>query len=376
MKKQIKVLVVDDSNLYRKVLSDLLKDDFDVVLAVDGEDAVDKFLTVSPQIILLDLEMPRMNGLEVIDYIRNKANDSDVFILVLTGEDAPEIKVKALNLGANDFLTKSFAREELIARMNVAARQVNLLHRLHTAYERMAREINMVADLQKRLLPIDHFSFPGVDLQHLYIPSGMASGDYFDYFAVNKEVLRFVVADVSGHGARAAFIMAMVRTLFNMGKDESISLRKSVQLINEHLCQVVGDDTDFVTLFACDLNLREKKLEYVNAGHCPALIKVDGYKIERLNPYLPALGFFPLEIEQKAVEFSHNIGVFLFTDGFYEWEVAPKKILGLDDFLHLAQELLAEDNFYLQELKDRLDIMPELPPVYRDDLTALWVEAK
>ena len=376
MKKQIKVLVVDDSNLYRKVLSDLLKDDFDVVLAVDGEDAVDKFLTVSPQIILLDLEMPRMNGLEVIDYIRNKANDSDVFILVLTGEDAPEIKVKALNLGANDFLTKSFAREELIARMNVAARQVNLLHRLHTAYERMAREINMVADLQKRLLPIDQFSFPGVDLQHLYIPSGMASGDYFDYFAVNKEVLRFVVADVSGHGARAAFIMAMVRTLFNMGKDESISLRKSVQLINEHLCQVVGDDTDFVTLFACDLNLREKKLEYVNAGHCPALIKVDGYKIERLNPYLPALGFFPLEIEQKAVEFSHNIGVFLFTDGFYEWEVAPKKILGLDDFLHLAQELLAEDNFYLQELKDRLDIMPELPPVYRDDLTALWVEAK
>ena len=376
MKKQIKVLVVDDSNLYRKVLSDLLKDNFDVVLAVDGEDAVDKFLTVSPQIILLDLEMPRMNGLDVIDYIRNRANDSDVFILVLTGEDDPEIKVKALNLGANDFLTKPFAREELIARMNVAARQVNLLFRLHKAYERMAREINMVADLQKRLLPVDHFSFPGVDLQHLYIPSGMASGDYFDYFAVNKEVLRFVVADVSGHGARAAFIMAMVRTLFNMGKDESISLRKSVQLINEHLCQVVGDDTDFVTLFACDLNLREKKLEYVNAGHCPALIKVDGYKIERLNPYLPALGFFPLEIEQKAVEFSHNIGVILFTDGFYEWEVAPKKILGLDDFLHLAQELLAEDNFYLQELKDRLDIMPELPPVYRDDLTALWVEAK
>ena len=376
MGKKVKILVVDDSSLYRKILTDPLKDRFELVQAVDGEEGVDKFLTFSPQIILLDLEMPKMNGLEVIDYIRNKANDNDVFILVLTGEDAPEIKVKALNLGANDFLTKPFAREELIARMNVAARQVNLLHRLHTAYERMAREINMVADLQKRLLPIDHFSFPGVDLQHLYIPSGMASGDYFDYFAVNKEILRFVVADVSGHGARAAFIMAMVRTLFNMGKDESISLRKSVQLINEHLCQVVGDDTDFVTLFACDLNLREKKLEYVNAGHCPALIKVDGYKIERLNPYLPALGFFPLEIEQKAVEFSHNIGVFLFTDGFYEWEVAPKKILGLEDFLHLAKELLAEDDFYLQELKDRLDIMPELPPVYCDDLTALWVEAK
>jgi len=153
-------------------------------------------------------------------------------------------------------------------------------------------------------------------------------------------------------------------------------LRKSVQLINEHLCQVVGDDTDFVTLFACDLNLREKKLEYVNAGHCPALIKIDGYKIERLNPYLPALGFFPLEIEQKTISFSHKVGVFLFTDGFYEWEVEPKKILGLDNFLRMAQSLIIKDAFNLQLLKRRLDFMSGLQNTYRDDLTALWVEAR
>ena len=376
MEKKIKILVVDDSALYRKILSDLLKDRFELVQAVDGEEGVDKFLTFSPQIILLDLEMPKMNGLDVIDYIRNKANDNDVFILVLTGEDAPEIKVKALNLGANDFLTKPFSKEEFIARMGVAERLVHLLFRLHKAYERMAREINMVADLQKRLLPRSSFSFPGVDLQSLYIPSGMASGDYFDYFAVKNDVLRFVVADVSGHGARAAFIMAMVRTLFYMGKQHYMPLRESVLFINEHLCHVVGEETDFVTLFACDLDLSGKKIDYVNAGHCPGLVKVDGQKLVRLEAFLPALGFFPLEIEQKTVHFSRSAGVLLFTDGFYEWEIAPKKILGLEDFLRLAEKLLCSEKFYLQEIKDRLDSIPELPPVYRDDLTALWVEAK
>ncbi len=376
MDRQIKVLVVDDSRLIRKILSDLLKDNFDVVFAVDGKDGIDKFQAVSPQIILLDLEMPRMNGLEVIDYVRNKANDSDVFILVLTGKENPEIKVQALNLGANDFLIKPFPREELIARMNVASRQVNLLSKLHKAYDQIAREINMVAELQKKLLPRSQFVFPGVDLQYLYIPSGMASGDYFDYFVVRDDVLRFVVADVSGHGARAAFIMAMVRTLFAIGKEESISLKKSIQLINDHLCHVVGDDTDFVTLFACDLNLKEKTLKYVNAGHCPALIKLDRSRVERLDSYLPALGFFPLEIEQKTISFSHKVGVFLFTDGFYEWEVEPKKILGLDNFLRMAQSLIIKDAFNLQLLKRRLDFMSGLQNTYRDDLTALWVEAR
>ncbi|WP_457572098.1 PP2C family protein-serine/threonine phosphatase [Desulfovulcanus sp.] len=374
MERKIKILVVDDSPLYKKVLTDLLKDRFDLVLATDGEEAIDKFLTFSPEIILLDLQMPKMSGLEVIDYIRNKANDNDVFILVLTGEDAPKIKVKALNLGANDFLAKPFSKEELIARMGVAERQVYLLFRLHKAYERMAQEINMVADLQKRLLPRSCFSFPGVNLQSLYIPSGMACGDYFDYFAVKQDVLRFVVADVSGHGARAAFIMAMVRTLFYMSKQYYMSLSESVWLINEHLCQVVGEEADFVTLFACDLDLTQKKIEYVNAGHCPGLVKIDGQKIMRLESFLPALGFFPLEIEHKDIHFSQSAGVFLFTDGFYEWEVASKKILGLEDFLQLAEKLLASEKFYLQEIKDRLDTMPELSPVYRDDLTALWVE--
>ncbi|MBT8764193.1 SpoIIE family protein phosphatase [Desulfohalobiaceae bacterium Ax17] len=376
MAETIKALIIDDSSFYRRMLVSLLKGRFDFVEAKDGEEAIDKYLSFSPDIILLDLNMPKINGLEVIDYIRNKANNNDVFIIVLTGEESQEVKIKALNLGANDFLTKPFSKEELIARIGVAERQVYLLFRLHKAYERMAQELNMVADLQERLLPRSNFSFPGVDLQSLYIPSGMASGDYFDYFAVKKDVLRFVVADVSGHGARAAYIMAMVRTLFYMTKQHYTSLSESVRLINEHLCQVLGEEPDFITLFACDLDLAQKKIEYVNAGHCPGLVKVDGQKILRLDAYLPVLGFFPLEVEAKKIDFTQSVGVFLFTDGFYEWELSPKNAFGLDRFLRLVENLLRSERFYLEEVKDKLDSIPVLPPVYRDDLTALWVETK
>ena len=136
-----KVLVVDDSATMRNFLIRVLKDDFDVVTASDGVECIDTYKDVKPSVILLDLMMPVMDGFDVIEEIRNRICDQEVIIIVLTGQDEQEIKAKALNSGANDYLTKPFHVVELKARVGVAVRQVMLTRQLQAAKYQFAEGI-------------------------------------------------------------------------------------------------------------------------------------------------------------------------------------------------------------------------------------------
>lgn len=121
-----KVMVVDDSATMRNFLTRVLEDDYDVDIASDGVECVARYMDKKPSVILLDLVMPGMDGFEVIDKIRNVIGGKEVIIIVLTGQDEQEIKARALNSGANDYLTKPFHVVELKARMGVAIRQIML----------------------------------------------------------------------------------------------------------------------------------------------------------------------------------------------------------------------------------------------------------
>ena len=371
--KKVKILIAEDSSINRKFLVRLLGDEFEIEESCDGEEAVDKFAAFAPDIVLLDIHMPVMDGLEVIRHIRNTSVDRDVFILVLTGEESTEVKVEALNQGANDFVLKPFVREELQARVRVAKRQVFILEELRKAYSVISAEMDMVADLQARLLPRDGFEFPGIDLDWMYLPSGRASGDYYDFFPVGPDTLRFVVADVSGHGARAAFIMNTVRAIFRMSWRNYFPLEQVVGFVNTDLCQIVGGEADFVTLLACDLDLGARTLSYINAGHCPGFFLADQEIMHEAQPNCRPLGIFPLDISAGEISFKQSLKAFLYTDGFYEWETAPGEILGLDRFRSEVQQMILQDCFGLEALKERLKGIGNDRVWFRDDLTALWV---
>ncbi|WP_028574720.1 PP2C family protein-serine/threonine phosphatase [Desulfonatronovibrio hydrogenovorans] len=370
----IRILIAENSEEYRRFLVSLLGSDYIVETCSDRNRLIDRYLSFSPQIVLMDVSRDAAESLGAIRYIRSQANDNDVFILVLSGQASNELMIRALNCGANDYILKTLVREELLARLEVARRQISLVHQLHLAYRRISSEMDTVADLQNRLLPREHPVIPGINLDWLYHPSGRASGDYFDYFAVNDHVLRFVVADVSGHGARAAFIMNTVRTIFQVSRRHHLSLDQVITFINEDLCGSVGDEMDFVTLAACDLNLQEKSVLFINAGHCPGLFCIDHQVFFASPPTARPLGFFKLDLQPVKIAYSDWIKIMLFTDGFYEWEVEPNEFLGLPRFLDLAGNMMAEDDFCLQRLKTHLESIPEMPPAFRDDLTALVVQ--
>ncbi|WP_461208792.1 ATP-binding SpoIIE family protein phosphatase [Desulfocurvus sp. DL9XJH121] len=375
----IRVLVVDDEESIRESLREMLMDfAYDVACASDGREAIAAYEAYGPDIVLLDMNMPRMGGLGVIRHLREVVGDADVLITMLTSDRSPENKLSAFGAGANDFLYKPFDRAELLARVGVGARQVRLNNRLRRALDSMDRELALVAELQAKLLPeaesrpVSWPHMPGVRVQSVYRPSGRASGDYFDYFPVREGVLRAVVADVSGHGARAAFLMSIVRTLFRVTRSHFMGLEETFRLINGHLCDIIRAEEDFVTALAVDLDFRRGHMNYINAGHCPGLLK-RGCEVAELGPTGTVLGFFETVYAQRTLDLSEDGGLFMYTDGFYDWKSARGGLFGFDRFRELADAALCGDGDVPGRLMDDLRREEGGEPAFRDDVTALWI---
>jgi two-component system, OmpR family, KDP operon response regulator KdpE len=121
--KKTKILIVDDEpQILRALRAGLTAHDYDVISAADGEEALDKAAAELPDAVILDINMPRKSGLEVCKQLREW---SKVPIIMLSVRDAERDKVAALDLGADDYLTKPFGTDELLARLRVALRHAN-----------------------------------------------------------------------------------------------------------------------------------------------------------------------------------------------------------------------------------------------------------
>ncbi len=345
-------------------------------------------------------------ALDLVRAIRAARGDEDVFLIVLTEPEDQDLRAEALAMGANDALRLPLEPPELDARVAVGARQARMARRLRAYSDRLTREMARVAELQMRLLPSASPYLPGLHVESLYRPSGDASGDYFDYFLLperipaqagsassaysggsgtqDSPVLRVVIADVSGHGARAAFLMSIVRTLVRAQNDGAAArqadgmppqpLTETVRRINRHLVDIIGGEPDFVTLFAGDIDFAAGTLEYVNAGHCPALLRNEAAKVTRLSSNAPLLGFFNADFTAEFRPFPPGSQLLLFTDGLHDWPVHGATRLGPERFLDLTEPCLRAGRNVLADMEAALhNAAGGMPPPFGDDVTALWI---
>ncbi|MGJ3523473.1 PP2C family protein-serine/threonine phosphatase [Nitratidesulfovibrio sp. D1] len=343
--------------------------------------------------------------LDLVRAVRAERGDEDVFLIVLTEPEDHDLRAEALALGANDALRLPLEPLELDARVAVGARQARMARRLRAYSDRLTREMARVAELQMRLLPSSSPYLPGLHVESLYLPSGDASGDYFDYFllppragaeavptvphaphapdAGDGPVLRVVIADVSGHGARAAFLMSIVRTLVRAQNDGAAArhadgmppqpLTETVRRINRHLVDIIGGEPDFVTLFAGDIDFGAGTLEYVNAGHCPALLRGRDGTVTRLPSNAPLLGFFSADFAAEMRPFPPGSQLLLFTDGLHDWTVRGGARLGPERFMEMTEPCLRAGSDVLAAMEAALREAAGGTPPFRDDVTALWI---
>ncbi len=145
--REFKVLVADDSRIYRKLVEQTLSEkQYAVLFAKNGQEAIDLFSEHQPSLVITDWMMPDLTGIELCERIRNHSRNSYTYIIILTGITEKNELVKGLAAGADDYLTKPFHSNELLARVGVGRRIVEL-HRQLEAKNSLLQELALTDSL-------------------------------------------------------------------------------------------------------------------------------------------------------------------------------------------------------------------------------------
>ncbi|MHC1790510.1 PP2C family protein-serine/threonine phosphatase [Solidesulfovibrio sp.] len=341
-----RVLIADDNAIFREVLRRHVTSlfGFAVIEAQNGLEAVAMAESARPDLILLDLVMPGLDGIEAIRRIRAMPALADVPIIFLSAETDRCVWAEALSAGANDFMPKPYHRQELGARISLHLKLASLGRELRQQNDLLTRERYLAGCVQRQLLPRD-LEFPGIESAAVYQAQEQVGGDFYEAWDDGAAV-HVLMADISGHGASAAMLMAVCKGLLVSLRQTGLTPEDMVAALNTMLCDLLlGGDLDmFVTLVLCRIDRKLPLLSVVSAGHVPAYVLGREGLIE-LPSQGPALGILPqFDWTARTVPFLPGDTLFLYTDGLTELRSPDGEFFGEDRVLeHLRHGVAPKD---------------------------------
>src|SRR5499426_1240927 len=206
-----RVLLVDDAKSNLGILVEGLKSDHRLSLALNGEMALLVAARTPPDLVLLDIVMPGMDGYEVCRRLRQMPETAEVPIMFLSSLEEVQNKTRGFEVGANDYLTKPFDMLEVKARVRSLLKAKAYSDAVK---EQIASELRVAREIQMGMLPHEFASFEkayGVSFGAVLEPAREVGGDLYGVCAAGSERLVIFLGDVSGKGISAS--MFMVRAI-------------------------------------------------------------------------------------------------------------------------------------------------------------------
>jgi len=372
MAATVKILTIDDDDMVRDVITGLLEIlGYDVIGAENGRVGIDKCRSEHPDLVLTDLRMPEVDGLEVLAILSKEYPEMP--IIVVTGMGGISDAIEAVKLGAWDYITKPFDDISIIQHSVHKALerrrllQENRQHREHLeevniqlteSLRKLEEDETAARKMQFHLLPDNNQARGHYGFSWALYPSLYLSGDFVDYFSLDADHFGFFMADVSGHGVSSALMTVLLRSHMHRYvekyvKDRSKAdiLKPDVTLKNLNHVLINEDLEKYLTIFYGIINAKDNVLVYCNGGQFPYPILSDGkhpFYIERNG--LPVGLFEEAEYHAYKLNLPDRFDLFLFSDGVLE--ILPHKTL--------------------QEKQDHLLTLPLSDDLKVDDLTG-WL---
>jgi sigma-B regulation protein RsbU (phosphoserine phosphatase) len=384
LEKKEKILVVDDTPENLDVVKGILKEEYTLFLAVNGKLALKIAKAQKPDLILLDIMMPEIDGYEVLRRLKQDEEINSVPVIFLTAKTEIEDERKGLELGAVDYILKPISPPILLARIKtqLRLRQINqaLVKEIHErirVQEMLQSDLNEAAEYVKALLP-NPIQKEKITIDWRFEPCSLLGGDAFGYHWLDNDNLAIYLIDVAGHGVGAALLSAsVINTLRSKTLPNTNFIQPSEVLFA--LNRVFPFDQNnymFFTIWYGVFNKTDFSLTYSSGGHPPAFLLNDGIKETTIKPLQTkgmAIGAVPeFQFQQETVKIEAPSRLYIFSDGAYEirtndtyWE--------LDEFKAFLQNLRGGHATFLEQLQKQarsLSVTPDL----EDDYTIIEVK--
>jgi sigma-B regulation protein RsbU (phosphoserine phosphatase) len=333
-----RVLIVDDVTANVDILVQALRDDYKLSVALGGQQALDAVHRTPPDLVLLDIVMPDIDGYEICRRLRAADVTRDLPIMFLSSLEDVKHKARGFELGGNDYLTKPFEVLEVKARVRSLLRAKAYADAVKAAAE---RDLRIAREIQMGLLPANvsaQIEGTGLEVHAILEPALQVGGDLFEVLRLTRDRVLVAVGDVSGKGIPAALFMAVTMTLLRSMARQGYAPEEILRRLNDELLEQ-NPRGMFVTLQCMLFDLATRSVTCASAGHHAAVLVAPGQPPRLVfTQSSRVLGLMPAgEIVSETLALQPGETLVLFTDGVSEAFDANQELFGEERLLaHLA----------------------------------------
>ena len=318
---ECRILIVDDVKANVDALVEALRGEHKLSVALDGESALRAVEKNPPDLVLLDIVMPGIDGYEVCRRLRAAAATRELPIMFLSSLEDVQNKARGFELGGNDYLTKPFEILEVKARVRSLLKAKAYADAIKEAME---RDLSIAREIQMGILPSDLSpctSGTGLDIHAVIEPAKHVGGDLFEVLRAGDNQVVVVIGDVMGKGIPASLFMAVTVTLLRTLARQCQEPAEILAHLNNEL-EAQNPRKMFVTMACLVFDLATGHVTGANAGHNPlVLVPASGQPRFVFPASGMFLGSFP-DRTYQAETLALNPGdtLVLYTDGVTEAE--------------------------------------------------------
>jgi sigma-B regulation protein RsbU (phosphoserine phosphatase) len=312
-----RMLIVDDDAVACRLLQRRLEaEGYTVRCVANNEEAIVRLDEFTPDVVFLDVALPRSSGLDVLQLIRSQA--LDMAVIVMTAHHSEELVLGALRCGADDYVSKPFDRTEFETEFERVIGRLSQSRQNAVVQHHRGIELARAAEIQADLLPRDFPAVSGFEVAACCLPAREIGGDFYDWHPAAGHLLNLTVGDVMGKGLPAALLMASVRGVLRAvgpSNEPAAALQSMASTLSDDLARSGA----FVTIFHSQLDAMTGVLNYVDAGHGYTLLRRASGRVEPLHGWSLPLGVDSDEVyEGGSVVLNPGDLLLVYTDGLRE----------------------------------------------------------
>lgn len=375
-----KILVVDDMPLMRAMIGTCLKRGgfTNISFAEDGQEALDRVAAEMPDLLVLDLNMPKVSGYDVCRALRSKPETLALPILVQSASETAEERVEVFAAGATDFVSKPINQPELLARARMHLENKFLINSLSNFHSRIQAELTMAREMQHSLLPAQDYvdeleRQSGSTIEAFYKASFELGGDLWGCWPIGDQKMGVYVLDISGHGVSAALNTFRVHATMARFEAYREDPAEFLTMLNSAL-QPAFPLGQFATMFYCVIDFKTGDMTYAGAGAPrPMVLETNGGVRLLDSSGLPVGIIRAPKYENRTDRLEEGESLFCYSDVLTEATGPDGDFLGEDGLVKFVSDCELEGARVT--LVERLleQFYMRVPGALPDDLTAVAI---